>query len=539
MTDLGEEEKKGHLRNLCLTDLYFLLRYGLNRSDVEHPWLFDRCREVQANPNDHIDLWSREHYKSTILTFAHTIFDVLNDPAITVCIFSHTRGIAKGFLRQIKNELEMNTFLKNLFPDILWADPKKQSPKWSEDDGLVVRRASNTKESTIEAWGLVDGQPTSKHFKLRVYDDVVTRESVTTPEQVQKTTEAWELSDNLGMEGGAVRYIGTRYSLRDTYSVMLERKVAVPRIYPATDNGRIDGKPVFLSQESWERKVRTQSRFSIASQLLQNPLADDDAVFRPEWLRSYEVRPRTLNIYIMADPSMGKSATSDNTAIAVVGVASNGAKFFLDGVCHRMSLSQRWVCLRDLYKKWSSMPGAQTVAVGYERYGAQSDLEYFEEQMRRRGEVVFAIQELNWVRDGGQSKKARVQRLEPDFRNSRFFLPITILQNGAPSTWAVDTDQESKTFREIEYKAVVGLTAAQETALNGGSADLLSRAIKKIDSDGRVYDTTVRLMTEFLFFPFGGHDDLIDATSRIYDMAPIAPVIVSKADSDPPVFWDS
>jgi hypothetical protein len=50
-----------------------------------------------------------------------------------------------------------------LFPDVLWADPQKQSAKWAEDDGIIVKRKTNPSAATVEAWGLVDGQPTGKH----------------------------------------------------------------------------------------------------------------------------------------------------------------------------------------------------------------------------------------------------------------------------------------------------------------------------------------------------------------------------------------
>jgi hypothetical protein len=118
--------------------------------------------------------------KSTIITYAGSIQEVLRDPEITIGIFSHTAPNAKKSLAQIKKELEQNEFLKALYPDVLWTDPKKQAPVWSLEKGIVVRRTSNAKELSIEAHGLVDGMRTGAHFLLLNYDDVVTRESVTT-----------------------------------------------------------------------------------------------------------------------------------------------------------------------------------------------------------------------------------------------------------------------------------------------------------------------------------------------------------------------
>jgi len=168
-------------RRLAKEDLFFLLVYVLGRADLNRDWYFERCREVQAAPNGYLDLWGREHGKSSLITFGLTIQDILNDPEITVGIFSYSRPIAKAFLRQIKTEFETNEMLRSLFPDILWANPQRDSPKFSEDDGIIVRRKGNPKESTVEAWGLVDSTPVSKHFRLMVYDDVVTGESVSTP----------------------------------------------------------------------------------------------------------------------------------------------------------------------------------------------------------------------------------------------------------------------------------------------------------------------------------------------------------------------
>jgi hypothetical protein len=535
---LSEQDRQSHLRNLCTNDLYFLLRYVCGRKDLEHEWLFQRCREVQANPNGYLDLWSREHYKTSIISFGLTVQDILNDPEITVGIFSHTRPIAKSLLRQIKREFETNALLITLFPDILWENPVRDAPTWSEDSGIIVKRKTNPKEATVEGWGLIDGMPTGRHFKLRILDDTVTRESVTTPEQIKKTTDAWELADNLGTVGGWVRTIGTRYHLGDTYSVMMQRQAVIPRIYAATHNGRMDGTPVLFTPEEWERRKRTQSRTTIAAQLLQNPLADEDATFRPEWLRPYEVRPRTLNIYITCDPSKGKHATSDNTAISVIGVASTGGKYLLDGYCHRMSLSQRWVAIRDLYRRWSKTPGVQLVFVGYERYGAQSDDEYFQEQMERTKEI-FPIEELNWPREGGNSKKDRVERLEPDFRNARFHLPLAVWREGKPCTWSVDTDPESKTYQTILWKEVEGFTKLQIATIEAGSPELVAKAIKRYDAENKVYDLTQRFMEEYLTFPFGQHDDLVDAASRIYDLECRPPTIISKHAGEPATYFDS
>ena len=38
-------------RRLALTDLFFLLGFVLDRKDINHDWLYARCREVEAAPD--------------------------------------------------------------------------------------------------------------------------------------------------------------------------------------------------------------------------------------------------------------------------------------------------------------------------------------------------------------------------------------------------------------------------------------------------------------------------------------------------------
>lgn len=510
--DTSNEYRYEAVRWLGRADRYFLLTNILHRKDAEHPWLYARCREVEAEPDDCLDLWARESYKSTIITFAGSIQEILNDPEITIGIFSHTKPTARKFLLQIKAELETNKELIELYPDVLYADPRNESVRWSEEKGLVVRRHGNPKESTIEAHGLVDGQPTGAHFGLLIYDDVVTLESVSTPDQVNKTTNAWALSDNLGARNykGNIRkwHVGTRYSYADSYQYMLDKKILKPRIYPATDSGTVTGKPVFLTEEAWAKKISNQPMPILAAQMLQNPGAGNMAMFKREWLKYMDIRPSTLNVYVMTDPA-GHKVGEDRTAIAVVGIDAQRNKWLLDGYNHKMSLRERWVAMRDLRKYWTNMPGVQLVKVGYERYGVDSDLDYFTEQMERERDH-FEITVLSYPRDGTESKDSRVQRLEPAFRMGQFFLPM-------------ETDTE---------------TSNQARMKREGQSYRVFKPVRRVDENGNAYSLNERFISEYLTYPFSTWKDLIDITSRIYDIDPTVPVIIDDRALEPEAFID-
>lgn len=423
-------------------DRFFLLTHLLRRPDMVHPWLYDRCREVEREPDGYLDLWAREHGKSTIITFAGCVQDILRDPDVTIGIFSHTRPIAKAFLSQVKREFEGNDNLKRLYNDVLYERPEKESPCWSLDNGIVVKRKSNPKEATIEAWGLVDGQPTSKHFAKLVYDDVVTKESVTTPEMMQKTTEAMELSYNLGARGGAKRCIGTRYHFNDSYRVLMERGTFKPRIYAATKDGTVDGEPVLLTREELAIKRRDQGPYTFGCQQLQNPVADSSQGFREDWLKYHDgLKLQGLNVYLLFDPAGSKNKKSDYTAAWAVGLGPDENLYVLDMVRDRFNLTQRAKLVMDWHKKYKPV---RADGVRYEKYGLMADIEHIQ-SIQKAVNYRFEITEVG----GTLPKNDRIKRLIPYFEQGRVYLPRTLWYTGSDGK-TTDLVQD---FIEQEYKA--------------------------------------------------------------------------------------
>lgn len=456
----SQEWQRETVRDLSRHDLFFLLWYVCARVDMERPWIMERCREVQNSPDGHLDLWSREHYKSTIITYGKTLQDLLIDPNRTFGIFSYSRPLAKGFLRQIKREFESNAILRWAFPDIIWNKPDRESPKWSEDEGIVLKRTANHKEGSIEAWGLVDGQPVGRHFYGLIYDDVVTQASVTSPDMMQKTVEMLELSYSLGTDGGIRRAIGTRYHFNDAYRTMIERGSFHQRTRLATDDGTINGNLAIWSRKKLEEKRRDMGPYTFACQIMQNPVADGVMGFKREWLKFYDDEPGEIadgtNLYLMVDAASEKKKSSDYTAMWVVGLNGDRNAYVVDMVRDRFNLTERARKVIELHRKWRPRQ------VRYEQYGMQADVEHIR-HLQREENYRFNIEEVG----GSTPKVDRIRRLIAWFEQGRIWLP-----------------------RVMAYRDYEGI-----------ARDLVSSFIED----------------EYVAFPVAVHDDMLDSLARLLE----------------------
>lgn len=210
--------------------------------------------------------------------------------------------------------------------------------------------------------------------------------------------------------------------------------------------GREVGEPLvperFSAKELDKKRIAVGSRDWVAL-YQQRPTEQGGSVFKHEWLRFYDSKTIskvvwTMNRYLIIDPARTQKKTSDYTAMVVVGLHVDGNYYLLDAVYDRLTLRQRADTVMDLHRKW------KPVGVGYKKTGFEQDIEYLNEVMNNENYrfTVSSLQEKG-------AKETRIERLAPDFENSKVWLPETL--------WKTNSSGEVKDiigqFVEEEYKA--------------------------------------------------------------------------------------
>lgn len=327
----GVVDEVAMLRELILNDLWFIVYFVMEIPPANAPFVVDACKLVEDGPKTKtLDIWAREHFKSTIITQAETVQAIVRDPETTTAIFSFKKPAADKFLDGIRKTLEKPIMYK-CFPEVLYEVPQTQAPVWSLQNGIRVKRRSvSRKENTVEAFGLVEGMPTGGHFNRRIYDDVETADLAKNPEQLALCYSQFEYSSYLGTDGGIERVIGTYYSHAGPLVQIQNKKTIhgdnayMARIMPGSHDGTANGKPVLVSQERWE-ELQTGAHFN--QQILCDPTPLSDRSLPSEQLDGIEPRllPSDLLKFMVIDPA-GDQATqkgADSWAYGVIGVSPN------------------------------------------------------------------------------------------------------------------------------------------------------------------------------------------------------------------------
>lgn len=201
----------------CKEDLKFLVTVVLNMPRWDDNLHGELVKVLEAPGDRKLILLPRGHQKSTIVSVAWVIQQILKDPNIRVQIISATWKLSKDLLHQIKRILE-DSDLKELFGTFV-----TRKTRWSTEYIDVAQSTRRSKDPTISTGGINTGK-TGSHCDLMILDDVVSPENTTTPELVRKTIDSYKDLLPLIDPGGVLVIVGTRYSMADLYGYLIENE---------------------------------------------------------------------------------------------------------------------------------------------------------------------------------------------------------------------------------------------------------------------------------------------------------------------------
>jgi predicted phage terminase large subunit-like protein len=395
-------------------------------------------------PRERLILIPRNHLKSSVCTIGHTIQWIINYPNIRILISSGTGDQVKGFLRAIREHFQTNEMFRYLYPEFV---PQGKNVKdFGNQDSFTVPCRTLIRPETTVASVSVGAVVAGAHYDVIKHDDMVDKENIRTPEQIQNVKNHFGFLDPLLQRvdkepgRGWTDVIGTRYDYSDLYGALidasrkkeegggksdwliLEQSAIVkgdlsdpehcetlwPERFPARELLRIADDPT----RGWPH---------LSSQYLMNPRPDSAGLINDEkeivWVPADVLRKiyAYLSLHVTVDlagmePSTNKLADNDYTVITLSGFGRDGTLYVLNVMRGRYTPFE----VIDLLFKLSAIhPRLLDIKVEKEAH-ARVLLPFLKREMSKR-QKWLPIVEIH--RDNRTSKQQRIKGLQPWFRN--------------------------------------------------------------------------------------------------------------------------
>ena len=418
-----EQTRRYVIRQISESSLFYFCIAILNLYYVNNDYGYRLCLDVQYNKWNKLWVIAREHYKSTIITCASTLWEIVKDPNLTYCLYSYKEDMAMKFLGIIRGWVENNALLRAVWSDVFWSNPalgyedqpdgKRLRWTWTAS-AIEVKRTIESKEKTIEVAGVLGSSKTGSHFSRQIFDDIETQRNVETPDAIEKLLSQTLMAFNTGQtEHLEFCFVGTFYARADVYYRMIKDGVFQESIVqPCVDD---QGYSIHFSNEALEQKYRLMGPAVFATQMMDDPSFNSVATFKAEWIHYWTPKPDGLNVYMIVDPASGKTGRKhDYTVIIAFGVDALGNLMVLDMVRDKIGLENKFITLATLYQRY------RPIRLYYEQVSMQQDISSLEMLMDKYN-TRFPITPFNPSKWG--DKGARIEKLRNKFEVGQVYIP--------------------------------------------------------------------------------------------------------------------
>lgn len=359
-------------------------------------------------------LMPRNSFKSSEVTVGFSVSRIVDNPDLRILIASETQKNAIKYVKEIKGHFESNVKFRALFGDWVAVDNT-----WRDNEFIVNRRKKVLKESTVTAGSLEKGTAVGMHYDIIFLDDVVSRNNVNTPEQLQKTIDFYKLLLSILDPEGEIYIIGTRWSPADLYGWLTDPESPETGQVDVFLREAIDDKgellmPDVLSKEFLEEQRKTQGEYIFNCQYLNKAVSTELAAFKIDQIRYYDTPPPGLIYFITLDPAISLAERSDFSGIIVNGVDYKHDWYITEAIQVKAEPSDLVKIIFDLVQKYNPMCFAM------EKFTLEQVLKInLLAEMEKRG-VAFPIKDL--PTDTRISKENRIRALQPRFENGQVYI---------------------------------------------------------------------------------------------------------------------
>lgn len=413
------------IRESCKSSLWFLCTQILGFQDWDT--IHDEVEKFLARPaNKKLLLLPRGHLKTAIINKGYVIKTILNNPNTRILIANQVWDKSREMLSEIKGYLEGKTELPKIFGEFV-------SNRWNEEKIEIRQRTKSLAAPTIATTG-VEAEMTSTHFDLIILDDLMGLQNYKTKEQRDKVRAFYRSMINLLEPSGQLIVLGTRWHLDDLYQTILdnERDYYDVMVRAVVEEGKIIFPKKFnlkfdATKKQWAytpnkcldyiQYLKQSTGTDFFSQYMNNPVDDENQLFKTSYFKHYETRPSNLFVVMTVDPAISEKQYSDYTGIIVAGRAPDGKIYVLD------SLRARWGSPKEIVDQIFVMRDKwKPDVVAIEENGFQRSLRFWAEDEMKRTKVFFPIETIKSpINQGAMVKEFRIKALEPYYRNGMVF----------------------------------------------------------------------------------------------------------------------
>lgn len=205
-------------------------QFAENDKVVGGKWIYKPLQRHTSLPGGRkvLILDPRGWLKTTINAQSHTIQWLLNYPDIAIMVIQSNLEKAEMILGEIKQHFQYNAIFRQLFPEHCPTRAIESFGTKGKFTTLARNRGITRKEESVST-SSIDAGSSGIHVDVIKYSDIVEPSNVGTPEQMEKVTQGFYMSQNLLV--GPKYWIdveGTRYDFADTYGQIIKLDKETP-----------------------------------------------------------------------------------------------------------------------------------------------------------------------------------------------------------------------------------------------------------------------------------------------------------------------